>query len=126
MPQFGQRSLDVLATLDSRLQLVVGDAIATVPKAQDFALIEGFRDEATQNEYFEREVSKLKWPNSYHNNYPSLAVDLIPYPTGFDDIGKFYEVATYIFNSAQKYNVVLEWGGHWQRFPDFAHWQIKD
>jgi hypothetical protein len=46
----------------------------------DFAIIEGHRGKEAQNAAFERGASKVQFPNSKHNTYPSQAYDRVPYP----------------------------------------------
>ena len=77
MFSFGRKSLEVRETLCDELKAVVDFAI----QIYDISLIEGHRDQATQDRYFAQGVSKLKWPNGKHNTYPSDAVDIWPYVT---------------------------------------------
>ena len=81
----------------------------------------------TQNRYFNEGVSKVRWPNSKHNSYPSRAFDIIPYPDGFDaNNAEFDRMATYILSAASRLGVRLEWGGHWKSFKDYAHFELRD
>lgn len=77
MFSFGRKSLEVRETLCDELKLVVDFAI----RVYNISLIEGHRDQETQDRYFSNGVSKLRWPNSKHNSYPSDAVDIWPYVT---------------------------------------------
>ena len=123
MPQFGQRSKKHLNTLEPELQEVMLEAI----KRYDFSIIDGHRDMETQNLYFNEGKSQLRWPNSRHNSYPSRAVDIVPYPGGFDNPNsEFDRMATFVLGAASRLGVRLEWGGHWTRFPDYAHFELKD
>jgi peptidoglycan L-alanyl-D-glutamate endopeptidase CwlK len=46
----------------------------------DISIVCASRDEETQNKYYNRGSSKVKYPNSKHNTLPySLAVDFCPY-----------------------------------------------
>lgn len=76
MPKFSKRSLDNLATCHPILQELAHEAI----KGFDFTVIEGHRDKAGQMQAFASKTSKLKWPRSKHNQWPSQAFDAIPYP----------------------------------------------
>jgi peptidoglycan L-alanyl-D-glutamate endopeptidase CwlK len=123
MPSFGRRSRENLNTCDGQIKDVLNEAINHF----DFSVIDGHRDMETQNKYYNDGVSKLRWPNSKHNLYPSRAVDIIPYPGGFDnDLHVFDRMATYVLKSAANLGVRLEWGGHWKNFPDYAHFELKD
>ena len=48
----------------------------------------GHRGEQEQNEAFASGASQLKYPNSKHNSYPSMAVDAAPYEVNHIDWGK--------------------------------------
>ena len=65
-----------LRTCDYRLQMLFEEVV----KHYDCTILQGHRDKATQDAYFEAKKSKVKWPNSKHNSNPSLAVDVAPYP----------------------------------------------
>ena len=123
MPSFGTRSKQHLNTCEVELQDVLNEAI----KYFDFSIIDGHRDMETQNKYFNDGVSKVRWPNSKHNSYPSRAFDVVPYPGGFEnEDGAFYEMATYILAAASKLGVRLRWGGHWTNFKDLAHFELRN
>src|SRR5210317_1886230 len=110
MPSFGRTSREKLATVEPELQEVLNEAI----KRYDFSVIDGHRDMERQNLYFNDGVSKVRWPNSKHNSYPSKAVDIVPYPGGFDnDTSEFDRMATFVLSAASRLGVRLEWGGHW-------------
>jgi peptidoglycan L-alanyl-D-glutamate endopeptidase CwlK len=54
-----------------------------------------------------------------------MAVDIVPYPIVWDDLDRFYRLATWIFKAAQYEQVPIHWGGHWTKFKDYPHWEIK-
>ena len=123
MPSFGPRSQKNLNTCEEEIQDVLNEAI----KHYDFSVIDGHRDMETQNRYFNEGVSTLRWPNSRHNTYPSRAVDVIPYPGGFEnDDEEFYKMATHILSAASKLGVRLRWGGHWKNFKDMPHFELRN
>lgn len=123
MPSFGPTSRRHLETLDPELQDVLNEAI----NHYDFSIIDGHRDMERQNHYFHEGASKVRWPNSRHNTFPSQAVDVVPYPGGFDNPNsEFDRMATYILSAASRLGVPLDWGGHWKSFPDYAHFELKD
>ena len=68
MPRFGTRSTTVLDTLHPALQRVLVEAI----KVRDFTLIEGHRGRDQQEEYFRTGKTTLHYPDSLHNEQPSL------------------------------------------------------
>jgi len=123
MPSFGSKSKRTLATCDKDIQDVLNEAIKHI----DFSCIWGHRSKEAQNTAFRDDFSKVEWPNSKHNTKPSRAVDIVPYPGGFDnDDEAFYLLATYVLRAANEKGVNLVWGGHWRSFRDLAHYQLKD
>lgn len=130
MPKFSILSETHLNTCDLRLQKIMNEAI----KLYDFSVLEGFRDEQTQNKYFFEGKSKVTFPNSKHNTIPSLAVDIAPYPVRWEDIKRFLELKKIIFEIAEKENIRIRWGGDWdgdgdmndQKFNDLVHFEIKE
>ena len=123
MPHFGTKSKQHLNTVEAELQDVLCEAI----KYYDFSIIDGHRDMETQNRYFNEGVSKVRWPHSRHNSYPAKAVDVVPYPGGFENSpAEFDRMATFILSAASALGVRVRWGGHWKNFPDYAHFELRD
>jgi peptidoglycan LD-endopeptidase CwlK len=121
MPQFSRRSLDNLATCHPALQLLFQEAI----KEADFVVLEGHRGREAQNKAFRDGKSGLPWPNSKHNQVPSLAADVAPWPLDWEDTGRFKTLATVIKAAAGRLNISIEWGGDW-RSVDMPHWQLSE
>ena len=121
MPSFGERSLACLETVDERISKVLEEAI----KHYDFAILEGHRGEEKQQEYFESGASKLQFPKSKHNSFPSLAVDIVPYPIDWDNLQRFKDLSFYIKHSCETVGVDnLHWGYDlWQW--DMPHWELR-
>lgn len=122
MPQFSQRSKDNLNSCEDDLRRVLIEAI----RHYDFSVVCGHRGMEEQNKAFNEGNSTLRWPKSRHNAYPSRAVDIIPYPTGYDDIEEFFKMATYIFAAANKLGISIRWGGHWKNFKDYPHFELVE
>ena len=76
---YGERSQAAFDTLDLRLQRVLL-YIKNILEI-DHSILEGHRDEETQNRYYEQrpKITNVKWPDSAHNTKPSKAVDVVPY-----------------------------------------------
>jgi len=123
MPRFSDRSKEILSTCHQDIQKVLREAI----QYTDVAVIEGVRDEKTQNKYFEEGKSMLKYPYSKHNRNPSQAVDVCPYEIGkgclWDDKENFYYLAGVILTIAKINRISLRWGGHWHSFKDLPHFE---
>ena len=130
MPTFGNKSKEKLLTCDQKLQLVCWEAIALM----DFTVLDGHRNEETQNKLFEEGKSKLRWPDSKHNIYLSRAIDVAPYPIDWEDKERFYMLAGIMFGVADRHRIKLRWGGDWdgdfsfkdQSFNDLPHFELID
>lgn len=127
MPKFSARSLKNLEQCHPLLQLLMYEAI----KVTDFSVICGFRGEREQNEAYNRGNSKLKWPQSKHNQTPSLAVDIVPYPIDWNDERRFRTLGTVVkeiwaqLPEEKKEGWSLSWGGDWKTFKDFPHFELR-
>ncbi len=129
MPLLGTRSKKNLEEVDSDLVSVLLLAIVFY----DFSVIWGFRNEEEQDQMYEEGHTRNPWPTSNHNTKPSRAVDIVPYPNGYDaSYREFCELATYMFAAASILDVRLKWGGHWLNYTgkgfddrDWAHWELE-
>ncbi len=130
MPKFSNTSLDRLETCDIRLIRLFN----TVVKTYDCTIICGHRNAQRQDRAFNEKKSKLKYPESKHNSYPSEAVDVAPYPIAWNDLGSFYIFAGYVMRVAEEMGIKVRYGGDWdgdkktadQDFHDLAHWEIVE
>ena len=114
-------STERLGECDRDLQKVFREVIKYI----DFSVICGFRDENDQNEAYLRGNSSKKWPNSRHNNMPSTAIDVAPYPIDWDDLNSFYRLNGVIMTIAQQMNIKLIWGASFTTLVDLPHYQLK-
>jgi hypothetical protein len=119
--------------LDVRLQTIVDELLQWV----DVSLISGHRGQEEQDEYYRTDRSKVRYPNSKHNSYPSLAVDLQPYPypeNEHDLRAALGYIAGLSMMIAHKYGWKLRWGGDWDSngsvvdngFDDLYHLELVD
>jgi len=121
MPSFGAKSLERLETCDPNIQLVLQEAI----KHYDFSIVEGHRSKEKQQECFESGASKVQYPNSKHNSFPSLAVDIVPYPIDWENTHKFIELSEVIKEACKTVNVSnLRWGYDLWKW-DMPHWELR-
>lgn len=128
MPKFSSSSIANLISADKRLQQVMTEVI----KHYDCTILQGHRGQAQQDEYYFKGLSKLRWPDSKHNIYPSLAIDIAPYPLDWNDNVAFYYMAGLIKGVASTMGIALRWGGDWdsdtdfhdQTFFDLVHFEI--
>jgi len=131
MFKFSKRSLKLLSYLDQDVANVLKEAIKVI----DFSVIETWRSKADQNKYYDQGRSKLRWPQSKHNTKSDRpqkvkAVDIIPYPEGWDaPKEKFYFMMGIIKGIAESKGIKLRFGLDWdsdnefndQSFNDFPH-----
>ena len=130
MATLSPRSLEKLSLVDIRLQEIVMKAI----EVMDFSVIEGHRDYVKQEKMFADGHSHLRWPDSKHNQLPSKAVDLAPYPIDWADTERFVLLAGVMFTLASQRGIELRWGGDWDRdgrmsdesFRDYVHFEIVE
>jgi peptidoglycan L-alanyl-D-glutamate endopeptidase CwlK len=130
MPSFSTKSEDTLATCDHRLQQICDRVI----KTYDFSVLEGYRSDERQEELYRQGKSKLRAGESKHNQDPSLAVDIAPYPIDWEDHKRFYLLAGMMFQAAYDIGYPIRWGGDWDRdwehndqsFHDLPHFEIVE
>ena len=126
MRKWGTRSLKVRAELDLRLVAVVDRLLHEVT---DLSLISGHRGKEEQNALLAQKKSKLEFPQSKHNNFPSLAVDFQPYPMP-DTEAKLWGALGYIAAHAiiigREEGVCIRWGGDWNRNGDLTDQTFDD
>ena len=137
MPTFSKTSLDRLATCHEDLIIFCTELI----KHYDFVVVCCHRGEEEQNEAYFKGNSKLKFPNSKHNTYPSKAVDLAPWE-GNIDWGKEQMIyfagfakglaAILYTNGVIKHEIVsgIDWNDdnniNDTKFWDAPHFEIKE
>jgi peptidoglycan L-alanyl-D-glutamate endopeptidase CwlK len=94
----------------------------------DFSIICGYRGKQEQSNAFAHGASKVQYPNSMHNQNPSLAVDIRPYPYTEADQNDKNHIKFKILNNHIKkiaeeldipcFNLGLKHG--W----DYYHWEL--
>jgi peptidoglycan L-alanyl-D-glutamate endopeptidase CwlK len=130
MPNFSDRSQEILGTCDDRLQEIFYHVINDF----DCTILEGARSKERQNELFRAGKSKLEWPLGKHNSDPSLAVDVVPYPIDWKDRERMTYFAGYVRGIAQSLGYVVRWGGDWDmdwevrdnNFDDLVHFELRE
>jgi len=104
---------------------------ALLKQELDFTVICGHRGEKEQNEAYRNGTSKLLFPRSKHNVSPSLAIDVVPYPLDWKNIASFKKLAILIketwaeLTPEEKQGYTLSWGGDWNSFKDYPHWELR-
>lgn len=117
MPKLSLRSKERLATCHADIRKVCNELIKYI----DFSVVCGYRIKDDQDKAYAEGKSKLKWPKSAHNSLPSKAIDIVPYPLDWNDIGSFKQlhgafmvVAQQLFDAAE-IGSQFEWGGDWKK-----------
>ena len=129
---WSNRSKAQYDTLHPDLQWILDTILEEVA---DISIIEGYRNEERQNSLYP-DFTQLKYPNGKHNKYPSIAVDIQPYPVP-ERREKLWAALAYIAASAiqigKRRGIVVRWGGDWdsdgdltdQNFDDLYHLELQ-
>lgn len=112
----GARSRAELAGVHPKLVQCVESAIAVTE--QDFAVNDGLRTAAEQQEYLRRGTTRVS--HSQHMRQADgvgHAVDLVPFINGKLrwEWGPIYHIAAAMLIAARHHGVRLRWGGCWDR-----------
>ena len=148
MVSLGPKSLAKLNTCKAMLRVFVTYLVKRLneindPELQDIIVTDGLRDKASQEDAFNRGASKLHWPYGRHNNAKmsvlpddlstlaeddkSSAVDILPYPSMWDDEAKVRLLGKYGKQCLEELRMESDivWGGSWTTFVDLPHWQLR-
>jgi peptidoglycan L-alanyl-D-glutamate endopeptidase CwlK len=139
MPGFGRTSNGRLNTVHDDWKLIMNEVIKKV----NCSIFCGFRNKTSQNKAFTDGKSQVRWPDSKHNTFPSLAIDAGPYfpelkNTDWEDVKAFACFAGYVIATADrlldegKITHRVRWGGDWdmdgrtldQKFNDLPHFEL--
>ena len=129
MPKFSNKSKIELATAHQDLQRLFNEVI----KHYDCTIIVGSRDEIAQNRAYNAGKSRVPYPKSKHNQAPSLAVDVAPYPIKWSNLRRFDHFGGFVEGLAKVMGVDIRWGGDWdkdhdfddQKFNDLVHFEVR-
>ena len=129
MPSFGKKSRENLSTCHEDLQKVFNEVIKHV----DCSVLEGHRDERTQEKLYAEGKTKGRYPLGRHNAKPSRAVDVVPYPIDWNDRERFHLFSGFVLGLARGMGITLRWGGDWNmnfevddnKFDDFPHFELR-
>ncbi len=104
-----------------------------VLKHFDHTIVWGHRSKEQQNTLYDGGFSKLRFPMSEHNAWPSRAVDAVPYPGGYSNPQEMRYFAGFVMGMAASMDIRLRWGGDWdmdtdlddQKFNDLGHFELR-
>lgn len=130
MYTYSQNSIIQLSTCEPELQ----ELFYKVLLYFDNTIIEGFRGEQKQREYFLTGKSKLNWPNGKHNKAPSFAVDAAPFLNGKLSWNTYHCLyfAGSVTAIAETMGIKIRYGGDWdmdrvpitdQEWQDLVHFE---
>lgn len=138
MPRYSRASLDKLATCDHNLQRLFTEVI----RHWDCTIIYGHRTPEEQQALYAQGRTKPGSIVTYkdgvtklsaHNQEPSLAIDVVPYPIDWADEERMVYFAGFVMGMAQMMAIPLKWGGDWNRnqetsdenFRDLPHFELR-
>lgn len=131
MHELSKSSKEKLSTCSEPLR----DLVEAVARYYPVQVIEGHRNKERQDEAFEKGFSKLEYPNSKHNSYPSLAVDIAPLINGkidWNDTKQWYHFIGFVTGMASALGIKIRSGADWnsnlnlkdQSFVDLPHIEL--
>jgi len=141
MPRFGSKSKKILDTCHNDIKKICNEVI----KYYDFKILEGTRTLKQQQKYFNDSKSKCDGINkiSFHQTYPSCAIDICPYPVDFrkkeKSRARFYQLSGYMLHACEmlyengeiEYKIIsgLDWNKNFiftdENFWDGPHYNLK-
>jgi len=134
---YSKSSLEKLETCHHNLKLLFEVVLSL--KIMDVTIIEGYRGEKKQNEYYYANPpkSKVKFPNGKHNKLPSMAVDAAPFISPDISWDKLHccVLAGIVLTVAKLLRIKIRWGGNWdmdyepitdQDFQDLVHYELVE
>jgi len=105
MPKYNYSKLSLkrIAECHPDLQRIAQELI----KEMDVTVLCGHRTKEEQDKCYALGTSKLKWPKSKHNKVPSLAIDIVPYPIQWRDLGPYKEMRDRIAKIAKRLGIKI-------------------
>ena len=119
--KLSKRSLNNLVGVHPDLVLVTLRALELSPV--DFSVIDGVRTIEEQKRLYDSGASQTM--KSRH--LTGHAVDLVAWADGKMNwkAGLFFKINAAFSIAAQEHKIMLEWGGDWETFKDYGHWQLS-
>ena len=127
---WGRGSQRELATVDPQLV----ELCDRVLQLRDITIIQGHRTKDEQDRFFAEGTSKVEWPNSKHNKYPSQAVDVQPSPYNEETLREDLSYIAGLFvGIGESMGLDIRWGGDWDEdgetadnsFDDLFHFELR-
>ena len=118
--KYGSASLRRIAECHPDLQIIAHELI----KVMDVSVICGYRGEKEQNEAFDKGFSRLRYPQGKHNQKPSLAIDIVPYPVNWNDIDRFEIMCSEVERIAKERGIKIRLGRDFKTLKDYPHIEL--
>lgn len=122
MPKFSKKSQSILANAHPALQKIANEAI----KHFDFTVLESYRGKNAQTKAFANGNSKAQFGQSPHNYFPSLAIDIVPYPIDWNNLKAFDAMGAVFMRCAKDLNIDITWGKNFSKLKDYPHFELKN
>jgi peptidoglycan L-alanyl-D-glutamate endopeptidase CwlK len=129
--RWGLRSKQQLVTCHHDLVTLANRVL----QIHDASVIFGYRNRLLQNQAYRLGHSKLQFPDSLHNLFPSAAIDLGPYLPGYRVTydrehtlyfaGIVLGVADCLYQTGE-ISHQIRWGGDWDRDHNFREHSFYD
>ena len=116
---WGKKSREVLSTLAPDL-IYLMNKLADV---RNVSLISGYRGKTEQNEYYIKGTG-VRYPFSKHNTYPSLAVDVVPWPTQYESIEELDMMLGSIQALSYTLDITIRLGKYFSTRKDYPHIEL--
>lgn len=92
-------------------------------------IVSAHRSREEQDDCFRRKTTKVKWPRSAHNIFPSLGVDIQGMRNGAmiqgqEAITICEYISTLMFSIASAEGIGIRWGGRFKQ-PDRPHYELS-
>lgn len=120
--KLSKKSKERLETCDDRLIIIVSDVL----KVMDITILCGHRGKEEQEKAFSEGKSRAHFGQSKHNSYPSLAVDIAPYPINWDVKDPRWNImCDLVLYVAERYGIKMRLGRDFTNLKDYPHVELE-
>lgn len=120
--KLSKKSQERLETCDDRLITIVSDVL----KVMDITILCGHRGKEEQEKAFSEGKSRAHFGQSKHNSYPSLAVDIAPYPINWDVKDPRWNImCDLVLYVAERYGIKMRLGRDFTNLKDYPHVELE-
>ena len=120
MPKLSTASQRRLAGAHPLLQTLFGSVAAKTP----ILILESQRGCAAQERAVALGHSRAHFGQSPHNFTPAIALDVVPAPVDWTNLGRFRALAMIVKTEAAALKIPLAWGGDWTSLKDMPHYEL--